>query len=87
MAVMKNPAEVVIEKFGGHRRLAGLINVSVSRVYRWNYPKERGGTGGLIPQKHHGALLTAARAEGVSLEPVDFFPNYKRSGGRRGAGA
>lgn len=70
---MKTPAELVIEKFGGHARVAEVLGVDVSRVYRWTYSSERGGTGGLVPQKHQAKLMEAAVAGGIELAPADFF--------------
>jgi hypothetical protein len=71
---MSTPAELVIGKFGGHARVAEILGVDVSRVHRWTYPKERGGTGGFIPQRHQTRLLDEARLEGLDLAPADFFP-------------
>lgn len=70
---MSNPAENVIRKCGGHQVVADWLGVDVTRVYRWTYPRERGGTGGLVPTKHQSALLERARQEGIPLEPADFF--------------
>lgn len=50
-----------------------MVGADVSRVYRWTYPKEKGGTNGRIPTKHQQKLLDAARAEGIDLAPEDFF--------------
>jgi hypothetical protein len=71
----KSPAEVIIEKFGGPAKVAALLDLDVSRVYRWTYPEERGGTGGFVPQKHQIKLLEAARTDGIALAPADFFPS------------
>ncbi len=46
---MSSQASKIIEKFGGARRLASLIGYRPSGVYRWMYPKGKGGTGGYIP--------------------------------------
>lgn len=70
---MSTPAENVIAKCGGHQTVAEWLDVDLSRVYRWTYPRERGGTGGLIPSKHQLPLLERARLEGVPLEPADFL--------------
>lgn len=43
------PARTVIAKIGVDK-VAEITGKHVSRVYRWMYPKSRGGTGGLIPQ-------------------------------------
>lgn len=70
---MKNPADVVIERFGGHAVVAEICGVHVSRVYRWTYETAQGGTGGHIPAKHQVALMKAAQERGVDLKPADFF--------------
>lgn len=72
---MRNVAEQVIEKCGGHQAVAEMAGVHVSRVHRWTYPKERGGTGGLIPTQHQQKLLDEARDRGIDLGPSDFFLN------------
>ena len=70
----KSPADMVIEKFGGHRVVAEILGIDVSRVYRWTYSREQGGTGGSIPQKHQIPLMNAAREKGIILSHADFFP-------------
>lgn len=76
---MDTPARTVIDKFGGHQAVAEALNLDVSRVYRWTYPRERGGTGGHIPAKQQVALLDAARARGIDLSPGDFFGEPERA--------
>lgn len=66
-------AERVIKKFGGPQAVAEIVGRDVSRIHRWTYPKERGGTDGRIPQPCQGALLKAAREQGIDLTPADFF--------------
>lgn len=78
---MTNCATKVIEKIGGPKAVADILGVDVSRVYRWTYPKSRGGTGGLIPAKHQSDLLIAARAKGLSLKPSDFFDFAEKDAG------
>lgn len=68
-----NPAQKIIDKCGGVTAVAEMVGVHVSRVHRWTYPRERGGTDGLIPTKQQQILLEAARAVGVDLQPADFF--------------
>lgn len=70
---MKTPAEVVIEKCGGHAAVAEMLGIDVSRVYRFTYPKDRGGTDGTIPAKHQQVLLDRAASRGIALTPADFF--------------
>jgi len=69
-----NVAQNIIKKCGGVSAVADMLSVSTVTVHRWTYPKERGGTGGLVPTKQQGALLEAARAHGIDLRPDDFFP-------------
>lgn len=73
MADMSNPAENVISKCGGHEVVADWLSIHVTNVYRWTYPKEKGGTGGLVPTRHQSVLLEKARAENKPLQPSDFF--------------
>lgn len=70
---MSNPAARVIEKCGGHKVVAEMLGVHVSRVFRWTYPAERGGTDGEIPRKQQSKLLKRAKARGICLAPNDFF--------------
>lgn len=73
MRVMETPAEAIIRKCGGHAAVAEICGVHVTRVYRWTYPKARGGSDGLVPTRHQGQLLAGARQRGVNLSPDDFF--------------
>lgn len=68
-----NPASRVIEKCGGPAIVAEITGVHVSRVHRWTYSKERGGSEGRIPAQHQQALLDAARERNFPLAPEDFF--------------
>lgn len=74
-----NPAQRVIEKCGGGEMSRGVVVVSEitgvhsSRVHRWTYPKERGGTGGTIPSQHQQTILDGATERGIDLRPSDFF--------------
>lgn len=67
------PAESIIAKCGGHDVVAQICGVNRTRVFRWTYPPERGGTGGFIPATHHQRLLSGARARGIDLRPEHFF--------------
>lgn len=69
----QTPALKIITSFGGHAVVAELLGLAVSAVYRWDYPKSRGGTGGLIPQRHHAALLKVARERDIAVAPQDFM--------------
>lgn len=68
-----NPAKMVIDKLGGHRAVADILEKNVSSVYRWTYPKSNGGTDGLIPIDDAQKLLEHCREAGKDLCPEDFF--------------
>lgn len=68
-----NPAFSVIKKIGGVALVSTITGRDVSRVYRWTYPKELGGTGGFIPHEEALKLLDHAKVNGLSLTPSDFF--------------
>ncbi|TPN69768.1 hypothetical protein [Mesorhizobium sp. B1-1-5] len=67
------PAKSIIAKVG-IENIAKITGKHVSRVYRWMYSKERGGTGGLIPQGEQPVILEYAEANGIDLTHRDFFP-------------
>jgi hypothetical protein len=69
------PAKRVIDAFEGAGNLANAIGRDVSRVHRWTYPKERGGTGGAIPGGTGmlRAILAAAKERGITLSLEDLI--------------
>ena len=71
---MYNQAKKIIAKFGNARRLAELIGVHPVNVYRWSYPRARGGTDGLIPTASLAKVLLAARTDGILLTMDDLAP-------------
>lgn len=73
MEQLYQSAKRVIEKCGGHQAVADMTGVHLTRVHRWTYPADRGGTGGLIPAKHQPTLMEEARKRGIDLQPSDFF--------------
>ena len=76
---MYNQAEKIIAKFGNARRLAKLIGVHPVNVYRWSYPRTRGGTDGLIPTASLAKVLYAARSDGILLTMDDLAPERVRA--------
>ncbi|MDS0927452.1 hypothetical protein [Rhodobacter capsulatus] len=70
---MLNPAKRVIQICGGYDAVAEMTCRSAARVRRWEYPRARGGTDGLIPADCQKALLATARARGIDLRPEHFF--------------
>jgi len=71
--VIMTIAQNITRKFGGAAHLAAVVGVDVSTVYRWSYPCNRGGTGGIIPAKYHQMILDRSKCIGVDLSPSDFF--------------
>lgn len=80
---MSNAATNVIRKCGGPQAVSAMAGVNVSNVHRWTYPKERGGTGGVVPAKHQHTLLKKAREAGIELSPDDFFEDAEEDLPRR----
>lgn len=70
---MLEPAKTITEICGGTTALAKLAECSYTRALRFTYPKDRGGTGGVIPADRQQILLDNAIAEGIKLRPEHFF--------------
>lgn len=73
------PANSILKLFEepgrkGTTVVAHLLGVHPSAPYRWINSKEKGGTGGTIPQWHHSDLLRVARDRGLPLRPEHFLP-------------
>lgn len=68
-----DPAKTVIERVGGPEVASTVTGKHISRVYRWMYPKDRGGTGGFIPHEDSLKILAHAQAHDLPLEPGDFL--------------
>lgn len=66
-----NEAERIIKMFGGAYPLAEALTAALGRkvhpstVYRWTYPAERNGTGGMVPSRIRRVLRRAARMHGI----------------------
>jgi len=74
-----NPARSIIQKLGGPNKVAKIAGRDISRVHRWTYPKERGGTGEVIPFEDARQLLRHAAENDFSLSPAEFFPEPTRA--------
>lgn len=82
-----NQAERLIRRFGGAQRLVSILKaighpMRPSAIYKWTYPKEKGGTGGIIPTRAWPLLMLAARYEGVVItqdetDPRTFAPKKR----------
>lgn len=68
-----DPAYSIIAKLGGADAVAVATGKSRTRVYRWTYPVERGGTGGVIPTKSARRLLKHARTNRIALTEAEFL--------------
>ncbi len=64
---MSNDAAFIIQQFGGIKRLAKAISKDPATIYRWTYPKHKGGTGGSIPNSALGKIRQAAQHLNISL--------------------
>lgn len=54
--------------------VAEAVGIHRTRVSMWQAPRERGGTGGLVPYRHVRRLMEFSQSRGVVLKPEDFFP-------------
>lgn len=70
---MLEPANTIIMICGGFAEVAAMTGRNKVQVRRWTYPKDRGGTGGLIPSDAAQTLLAQAQARGLPLRPDHFF--------------
>jgi len=66
-------AQRVIVKCGGVAKTAQFCGRTKSWVYKWTYPKDRNGRGGIVPHEDAEKLLAAAARGEVNLSPSDFF--------------
>ncbi|QOL80557.1 hypothetical protein [Pseudooceanicola spongiae] len=68
------PAQTIIQICGGFRAVSEITRRDETRVRRWTYPREKGGTGGLIPSECQQILMSNARERDIPLLPEHFFP-------------
>lgn len=67
------PANSIIEKFGGVRAVAAILDKDESTIRRWRMPRPMG-TGGSIPDDDKVRLIEAAASAGIVLRWRDFAP-------------
>lgn len=72
-ATVTTQADRVIAKFGSACKLAKLLKVCDSTVYRWTYPAANGGTDGMIPVKALRKVLAAAKRAGIVITAQDLY--------------
>jgi len=70
----EEPATKIIRRLGGPPVVAKITDTAYTAPYRWQAPREKGGTGGNIPQKYHRKLLDYAHAKRIKLRASDFLP-------------
>lgn len=67
------PARSIIERLGGEAAVSKITGTAYTAPYRWQHPRIKGGTGGMIPQRYHRGLLDYARERGIALSADDFL--------------
>lgn len=67
------PATTIILRLGGEDAVSRITGTASTAPYRWQYSREKGGTGGIIPQRHHRTLLDYARENSIDLKAEDFL--------------
>lgn len=72
------PASTIVKKLGGTGVVARVTGVHITRVSGWQRPREKGGTGGRIPQGHIPRLVEYANENGIDLSFKDFFRDPDR---------
>lgn len=77
---MAEPASSIIKRCGGVPTVARWLDLNRTSVLRWTHPRDKGGTGGLVPSKHQADLMAKAQESGVAIEPADFFDAGNRQG-------
>lgn len=80
------PASTIIKLLGGPSKVAAIAGVHRTRVWNWCQPKEKGGTGGLVPLRHASLLLGFAKANGIEIDASDFIPPSDPLPGHTGEG-
>jgi hypothetical protein len=68
------PANTIIQKLGGEAVVARITATALTAPYRWQQPRDKGGTGGTIPQRHHRTILDYAQENSIDIAPGDFIP-------------
>lgn len=69
---MSTPLQRVVKKLGSQAKLAEAAEVTRGAVTRWNYPLEKKGRRGMIPQQYHQKIVDYAHNHDIILTPEDF---------------
>ncbi len=70
---MNDSASILVRRCGGYQRLAEWCEVALHTVYRWTYPRARGGTDGLIPHRYHEVILKEAAAAEIAVTQAELL--------------
>lgn len=78
----RSQAERIFAKFNGARGLYEALERhgkrrDITAIYRWTYPKAKGGTNGLVPASAMPDVVLVARLEGIVLTPEDTHPEQR----------
>lgn len=73
------PAASIIKKLGGHDVIAEYLQTAKNTPFRWTYPREKGGTGGIIPHWHHEKLMQMATDRGIPLSRIELVEGVSAS--------
>lgn len=68
-----NPAETVIHEFGGVCATARALGLHKTTVSKWRTPRDKRGTGGLIPSNLQRVVLKRAIELGICVTPEDLI--------------
>lgn len=55
-------------------KTATALSCDVATIYKWTYPRDKGGTDGLVPSSAMPAVLKAADVLGIELTSEDIDP-------------
>lgn len=78
---MSNQAKRIIDKFGGPREIIHALSLlddpekhrTLGTVYKWTWPRSRGGTNNRVPTAALDSIMEAARLVGVIITPEDLY--------------
>ena len=57
----------------GSRQLAELCARTTDAIRKWDRPKSKGGTGGLVPAEFQARILVYAEREGLPITAADLI--------------
>lgn len=66
-------AQRVISRLGGTVTVSKIVGRTPGAISKWQAPRSRGGTGGLIPARYYAPLLAYARQHGIDLTPAELI--------------